>query len=141
MVVAPSLLAPSATSAPRASAGDTEPSTTPLLQAAGHPRQTPSCSGPRVVWDSLGLCMQGSLPPPQLKMWNKRHASGQPCQPLHGESPYPFRHGVDIFLGRTGAALCPVAAHSSSSRTAQGETVWSALSHAGVNTAHFSTQF
>ena len=72
----------------------------------------------RVLYGILCLCMQGSLPSPQLKMWNKRHASGQPCQSLHGESPYPFRHGVDIFLGRTGAALCPVAAHSSSSRTA-----------------------
>ena len=70
----------------------------------------------------------------------------------------PFRHGVDIFLGRTDAALCPVAAilaycairpaiaspffvfedGSPLTRERLVAAVRSALSHAGVNTAHYS---
>ena len=70
----------------------------------------------------------------------------------------PFRHGVDIFLCRTDAALCPVAAilaycairlaivrpffvfrdGSPLTRDRLVAAVRSALSHAGVDTAHYS---
>ena len=70
----------------------------------------------------------------------------------------PFRHGVDIFLGRTDAALCPVAAilaycairpaivrpffvfrdGSPLTRYRLVAAVRNALSHAGVDTAHYS---
>ena len=70
----------------------------------------------------------------------------------------PFSHGVDIFLGRTDAALCPVAAiiancpirpaivrpflvfrdGSPLTRNRLVAAVRSALSHAGVDMAHYS---
>ena len=85
--------------------------------------------------------------------------SGQPHQPRHcASAPEPEQDRVDIFLGRTDAALCPVAAilaycairpaivrpffvfrdGSPLTRDRLVAAVRSALSHAGVDTAHYS---
>ena len=120
--------------------------------------------GQPVAWGFSGLCVRDS-PSSQLKRWTRRHA----CQsrmwqstatptPPWCECTDPFRHGVDIFLGRTDATLCPVAAilaycairpaivrpffvfrdGSPLTRYRLVAAVRNALSHAGVDTAHYS---
>jgi hypothetical protein len=127
-------------------------------------------SGQPVAWDSSGLCVQANSPSSQLKVDQATCLSVQDVAVDSHSNPSmvrvhlqqsktdPFRHGVDIFLGRTDAALCPVAAilaycairpaivrpffafrdGSPLTRDRLVAAVRSALSHAGVDTAHYS---